>query len=165
MRRIADFYILRPILTDIIICILIWVVGTNLSLIEFKLTNKEIQISILSSIIGTDVSLAGFILAALTIIVTFKSNIKTKGMEEATDALELIFSSSHYRAIKRVFKLAIIEFVLGFIVLYAIWILSENLTIQSLNLTNICGLFVTSIISCRTLAVLFNVMDLDENKV
>ena len=165
MRRIADFYILRPILIDIIICALIWVIGTNLSLFEFKLTNKEIQISIMSSIIGTDVSLAGFILAALTIIVTFKSNIKTKGMEEATDALELIFSSSHYKAIKRVFKLAIIEFVLGFVVLYAVWASSENLSVQSLNLANVCGLFATSVISCRTLAVLFNVIDLDENQV
>lgn len=165
MRRIGDYYILRPISIDIVICVLIWILGANLSLIEFKLTNRDIQINIMSSIIGTNVSLAGFILAALTIIVTFKSNIKTKGMEEATDALELIFSSSHYRAIKRVFKLAIIEFVIGFVALYFVWASSENLSIQSLNLANLCSLFITSVIVLRTLAVLFKVIDLDENQV
>lgn len=152
-------------LYDLVLSVIIWLMGRNLSFFQINLSLKEAQLGILSNIISTDVSLAGFILAALTIIVTFKSNIKVKSMDDASDSLELIFSSKHYPKIKRVFKLAIVEFCVLFVFLYCVWLLNENIELLDLSIVNVCALITSALIVLRTLAVLFYVIDLDERKI
>jgi hypothetical protein len=161
MKTIGNIYIRWPILFDCLFSVIIWLIGSKGHLFSLIIDDMSVQTGVLSSIIGTDVSLAGFILAALTIIVTFKSNVKAKGMEEATNAMELILSSVHYESIKLVFKEAILEFVLLFIILYFIWMFSQNFAPWEINLINICATSVTAAIILRTLVVLFGIIGLD----
>lgn len=115
--KIFDFYFKMPVVIDIMITASIWYISKYKPIFTVKLTDKTNQLNILSNLIGTNVSLAGFILAALTIIVTFKSNLKAKGIEDSDNALELILSSKQYDKIVSVFKNALLEFVMCFIVL------------------------------------------------
>jgi len=162
--RLIDTYFSHPILFDIVLAAIIWISSNYCSIIEFKLTNRTNQINILPYIISTDVSLAGFILAALTIIVTFKSNLRAKGIEDSENALEMIFSSKHYESIIKVFKKSLIEFVMCFIILFFVWVSSDNLTIQIINRIVISGVFLTSLAIIRSLYILFVVLDLDKHK-
>ena len=123
------------------------------------LLDKAQQLNVLSNLIGTTVSLAGFILAALTIIVTFKSNLKVKGFEDSNNALEYFFSTNNYKNIVEVFKKSITELVIIFIVLYLIWLSSTNLSCNVLGnflLGSVIGT-ITSIV--RALYVLFNILN------
>ncbi len=163
-NNIIDFYFSYPILIDIVLVTFIWFCSSNLSVIEFKLVDKANQINILPYIISADVSLAGFVLAALTIIVTFKSNLKAKGIEDANNALEMIFSSKHYESIIKVFKKSLVEFVLCFIVLFFVWASTDNLSIISINKIAISGIILTSLAIIRSLYILFVVLNLDKHK-
>ena len=94
-NKTLDFYLKFPLFSDGILVFILYVLHNKVSFFEFTLTDKNNQLNILSNLIGTSVSLSGFILAALTIIVTFKSNIKAKKIEESDNPLEMIFSSIH----------------------------------------------------------------------
>lgn len=92
MEKSIDFYLDHPLIVDFIIIILL-VLGQQFCPLRILFKFDVIaQTAILSNLIGTSVSLAGFILAALTIIVSFKSNIACKKPENAKNPLELIFS-------------------------------------------------------------------------
>lgn len=158
---IIDKYLAFPIYIDIIIVSSLWIGSKKINLTHFVLVDKSNQINILSNIIGTDVSLAGFILAALTIIVTFKSNLKAKGIKESNTPLEMILTSKHYIGIVNVFKQAIIEFTLCFIFLFLIWTVSDNLTIRTINRAVVTGIIITSASILRSLFVLFTILKLD----
>lgn len=162
--RTIDTYFSYPILFDLVLTTVVWVCANNFSIFDFQLIDKTNQINILPYIISADVSLAGFILAALTIIVTFKSNLKAKGIEDAENALEMIFSSKHYKSIIKVFKKSLVEFVLCFIVLFFVWASTDNLTIKTINRIVVSGILLTSFAIIRSLYVLFVVLDLDKHK-
>lgn len=163
VRRILDFYLANALTFDFCIIILVWIISKYLCLVEFKLINFENQTSILSNIISTDISLAGFLLAALTIIVTFKSNLKAKGIEDSENALELIFSSKHYNYIIDVFKESIIELVICSIMLYLLWASADNLTIWTINRINVSGVIITGLTILRSLFVLNIILGLDRH--
>jgi glycerol uptake facilitator-like aquaporin len=162
--KIIDRYLANPILYDIGIVSAIWYASKKLAMFNFVLTDKTNQINIIPNIISADVSLAGFILAALTIIVTFKSNIQSKGMSDATNALELIFSSKHYSKIVQVFKKSLVEFVICFIFLFCAWLSSDNFSIETINRINVTGIIITSLSITRSLFILFIVLDLEKHK-
>ncbi len=162
--KAVDTYFSFPILIDIVVVAVVWISANSFSVIDFKLIDKANQINILPYIISADVSLAGFILAALTIIVTFKSNLKAKGIEDADNALEMIFSSKHYESIIKVFKKSLVEFVLCFIVLFFIWASTDNLFIKTINRIVVSGIILTSLAIIRSLYILFVVLDLDKHK-
>lgn len=163
MNKAIDFYLDHPLFVDLLI-ILSMLVGNyflpTLVLFKFELSAQN---AILSSLIGTSVSLAGFILAALTIIVTFRSNIACKKPENAKNPLELIFSTEHYQNIIKVFKDAIIELATTFIGLYIIWIISENLKPELIVQANIYGGLLIFLSLFRTLFILFLVLKLHKN--
>jgi glycerol uptake facilitator-like aquaporin len=115
----------------------------------------------LQELISTSVSLAGFILAALTIIVTFKSNLKAKSIENSDNALDLIFSTGHYDNIVRVFKSSIIELVFCFVALFIVWASTDNLDVIIINKVNVCAILLTSFAIVRSLMVLFMILSLD----
>jgi len=162
--KTIDTYFSYPILFDIVLAAIVWICSANFSIIDFKLVDKTNQINILPYIISADVSLAGFILAALTIIVTFKSNLKAKGIEDADNALEMIFSSKHYESIIKVFKKSLVEFVLCFTVLFFVWASTDNFNIKTINKIIVTGILLTSFAIIRSLYVLFVVLDLDKHK-
>lgn len=128
MTKLTDKYLIAPIFFDVLIGILLSLILYFKPVLQLS---KEVIASlndIHASLIDTSISLAGFILAALTIIVTFKANIsyKSKPLEEAATGMELLFSSKLYLKIVNVFKWAIIELVFNAILLYLFGIFSAN---------------------------------------
>lgn len=164
INKIIDYYFAYPILCDLVFVVTIWLCSKHFIFFDLKLIDKTNQINILPYIISADVSLAGFILAALTIIVTFKSNLRAKGIEEADNALEMIFSSKHYDSIVGVFKKSLIEFVLCFVFIFIVWELADNFSIKTINRVNITGILLTTLAIFRSLYVLFVVLDLSKYK-
>lgn len=163
--KTIDTYFSHAILLDILLATIIWLCSKYIPLIDFKLIDRANQIYILPYIISADVSLAGFILAALTIIVTFKSNLKAKGIEDAANALEMIFSSKHYESIIKVFRKSLIEFVICFILLFFLWTSSDNFSIHTINRIIVSGILLTSLAIIRSLYILFVILDLDKHKI
>lgn len=160
-----NIYLRWPIFFDVLLSI-----GTSYQLSKYffeceEMSDKSNLLSVISSLVSTCVSLAGFILAALTIIITFKSNLKAKGITEADDALELILSSKHYESIVSVFKTAIIEFVIVTIVLYLIATASSQFTISALLLVTINGIVITSLTIWRSLFVLFRILKMEKQNI
>jgi hypothetical protein len=163
-KKIIDTYLCSPIFFDCLISITVWIGSKHLHYFEFYLNDRNNQISILSNIINTDVSLAGFVLAALTIIVAFKSNLQAKGIEESKNALELIFSSKHYNNIVFVFVRSLIEFIICFVFIFFVWISADNLSIHTINRVNITGILLTTLAIIRSLWVLIIILDLENYK-
>jgi hypothetical protein len=161
---IMDFYLNHSIIIDVCLIVIIWLVSKYYPFIDFKIGEKGKQLDIISNLIGCSVSLAGFILAALTIIVTFKSNINAKGFEEANNAMEMILSSPHYDGVVKVFKSAIIEFTLCFLILAAFWASSDNLSIWTLYRVNVSALVSISLSIFRSLLILFSIIQMDKKQ-
>ena len=161
---VFDVYLAYPIFFDSLLSIILWLCLKYLAIVDFRLIDKSNQLNIFPYIISADVSLAGFILAALTIIVTFKSNLKSKKIEDSENALELIFSSKHYDNIVKVFKNSMIEFILCFTFIFIIWTYEENFSINTINRVNVIGILITSLAIFRSLFILFHVLNLSKYK-
>jgi len=169
--KIADKYLSYPIFIDLIIVVSVWLISKYCPIFIIQLENKENQINLLSNLIGTNVSLAGFILAALTIIVTFKSSVdskinieKAKNNQVYDNALELIFASKHYNSIVKVFKNALMELILCFIVLFFFWLSVESLSIWTIYRVNLSCILITSFTIIRSMVVLFLILKLGNHK-
>lgn len=161
IKNIVDKYIYYALLIDSILITVIWFLN-NFSFFEFNLIKRSVNLDIISNLIGASISLAGFVLASLTIIVSIRSNVKTKIPENAETPLELFFSIGVYKTIVKVFKIAIIELVFCFIVSYIIWITSENHTNYTLFKINICLIFLLSVSTIRSLFVMFLLISRDK---
>ena len=159
-----DLYISNPIIIDIIISIIIWILSVSFPLFEFQLEDRAHQVASLSHLIRTDVVLAGFILASLSIILSFRSNLKLKNVNDSKNAQELLFSSIHYNRIVVAFQKSLIELVLCFVFLFIISFSSDNFTIETINRFNVIGLFITSTTICRSLFILFKILELSKYK-
>lgn len=162
VNKIMDFYLSGSIMIDALVIFIVWLISKYSPLIEFNITDKDKQVDIISNLIGCSVSLAGFILAALTIIVTFKSNINAKGLEEANNAMEMILSSPHYDGIVRVFKSAIIEYTICFIILACLWVASDNLSIWTLYRINVSAILSIALAIFRSLLILFSIIQMEK---
>jgi glycerol uptake facilitator-like aquaporin len=162
--NIIDSYFAYPILFDFALVVVIWICSKYLTFFDFKLIDRVNQIYIFPYIISADVSLAGFILASLTIIVTFKSNLKSRGIEDANNALELIFSSKHYENIVKVFKKSLIEFILCMVFIFVVWASADNFSIRTINRVNTTGIIITTLAIFRCLYILFVILDLSQHK-
>lgn len=163
LRKLVDLYLANALTFDFIMVASAWLTSKYFDAIPFVLVDKNNQINVLGNLISTDIALAGFLLAALTIIVTFKSNLKAKGIEDSENALELIFSSKHYNSIIDVFKVSIVELVICSIALYVTWTSSENFSIWTINRANVSGIIITSLTILRSLFVLNIILGLDRH--
>ncbi|MEY2702488.1 MAG: hypothetical protein RLY43_1121 [Bacteroidota bacterium] len=163
-NNLIDKYFDYPIFFDLILVIVFWFLTANVSIFNLVLTDKNNQINIIPNIISADFAFAGFILAALTIIVTFRSNIQTKNLNEASNALELIFSTNNYNKIVKVFRLSLVELVLCYIFLFCSWLSIDNFDIWKIYRINISGIIITTLSIGRSLFILFIVIDLDKHK-
>lgn len=157
---VLDSYFNSPIFWDCVVIAVVILANTYAPFIPFKTLDKGQQMNLLSNLISTTVSLAGFILAALTIIVTFKSSLKAKGFEDSGNALEYFFSTSHYRSIVEVFRKAITELVIIFVVLYFVWLSSENIRVGILWNFLLGSMIATVTSILRSLYILFNILGL-----
>ncbi len=118
-----------------------------------------------SNLIATSVSLSGFILAALTIIVTFKSSIKAKLSDsefEKLNGLELILSSKHYITIIELFKQVLYELVFVFILLSYFWLFQQEFTNTAIYYSLVYATLAISLALTRTIIVLFKILILDK---
>lgn len=158
-----DLYLKHPISVDVFLILLLFLINHFLPIVFTIKYVADTQLNVLSSLIGTSVSLAGFILAALTIIVAFKANLASKKPDDANTPLELLFSTGNYSKIIKVFKDAIIELTVVFIVLYIVWIMLDNLTGSILLNSNIYGSILIFLTVIRTLFVLFLILNLDRS--
>lgn len=157
-----DFYINNALILDAILICIIWLLNSKISILSFKINDKNDNIEILSDIISASLSLAGFILAALTIIAAMRANIINKPPEAARNPLELFFSSKNYKSIVNVFQGAIIELTFTFIVSYITWISKENISNITLFKVLISLTILTSISILRSLVVLFKIVNLKD---
>lgn len=162
IKKLVDKYLVFALPIDLIIIILIWLSCTYFPVFEIVLNSKPDNLDIVSNIIGASISLAGFVLASLTIIVSIRSNVKAKLPENAETPLELFFSVGAYSTIVRVFAIAIIELVLCFVVSYVIWILSMNISNQTLSNFLICLIYLIAVSSIRSLFVMFLLIAMDK---
>lgn len=159
---IINHYLRWPLLFDAVVAIALGLGAAKYLMPCIIIDYTEKLLDVIFSIIGTCVSLAGFILAALTIIVTFKSNLKAKGIAESNDALELILSSKHYGSIVSVFKTAIIEFIVVAITLYLVAALSWVFSTSNLLIVTIVSIIISSLTIWRSLFMLFAILNLEK---
>jgi len=121
MTKILNIYIKRPLLYDLFICSFIVFCIEYFQILTLTVSLDSAK-STISDVVNTSISLAGFILAALTIIVTFKDNITHKEKSDPAknsveaSGFELIFSSKHYKRIVGVFSWAAIIYILLFLI-------------------------------------------------
>ena len=162
-RKVMDIYLKYPILSDIFMISLLLLIWYYFPLIFFSFADKLTLLNIASSIIGTCISLAGFILAALTIIVTFRSSLKAKGVDTSDNAMELIITSGYYPKIVDVYTKAIYEFLLISFGMYFYWLSSENV-VNNVTGTKIVlsGILTTATTVFRSLWVLFSILNLEK---
>ncbi|MEO8588550.1 MAG: hypothetical protein ABI432_04210 [Flavobacteriales bacterium] len=113
MSKLLDGYYKRPLLWDLLLaalaCVLIqWVVRPRCGFLTFP--QCDTVLDLLSDLSSTSISLAGFVLAALTIVVTFRDNMHHKEAtldeekKQELSALELLFLTKHYYGIVKVFS-------------------------------------------------------------
>ncbi len=160
-NKILDIYFRTPIFFDILFSILYLMISRKYTLFHFVYINSTDVSSLTSNLIGTSISLAGFLIASLTIIVTIKSNLLSKKLEESSSALELLFNSSNYKQIVSVFKKSIIELIIIVAVLYSIWTLNQNISHWLYNQILLCAISITVVSICRSLIILFKVLSLE----
>lgn len=155
---VIDIYLAHPLKCDFMVCVLIYI-GLHYNAVRVPIATNDLS-SIQGSLASTAVSLAGFIIAALTIIVTFKANI-TKKLEESINGMELLFNSNNYGRIVNVFQLAIIELVAAFAVMHSAMFVSGMFTPRHNLLLAILVLALILLSLTRCLYVLFNVLTLE----
>jgi len=166
-NKIMDYYLEAPILFDIVICLILFGISRHYPLFSLKTIDKSNQLNIVSNLIGTCVSLAGFILAALTIIVTFKANIDSKnkeGNQPFESALQLLFTTGYYNDIVKIFKGAIKEFALLFVILYITWVNADSISVSTFYSLTQAALLSIAVNISRSLHVLFLVLKAENKK-
>ena len=162
MNLVLDWYLRHPLKYDVVISLLL-VIGLHHWAERIPLASFD-RGSIISSLAGTAVSLAGFILAALTIIVTFRANVASKGVMESSSGMEIVFNGPAYREIVSVFKGAIVGLTICTLVLYTAMLFGANLPPRWINLLNVVGLSEIILAITRCLFVLFKVVEMDIKK-
>lgn len=164
MTRLLNFYIKRPLFYDLLICTILVAVTQFIESPGYAISSTKAE-SAFSDIVNTSISLAGFILAALTIIVTFKDNISHK--ENSSEkpkvemsGLELIFSSKHYKRIVGVFSWAAFIFVLLFLIYSLLKLFLDKIPETYFLELVICGIILISMTIFRSLMILYKVIKL-----
>lgn len=165
MKKILNIYIKRPLFYDLIICIIIVLGIQYFNLISLSISLDSAK-STISDIVNTSISLAGFILAALTIIVTFKDNISHKENSNPAQnsidqsGLELIFNSNHYKTIVGVFSWAAIIYIFLFLAFSLLKLFLATIPEKFYLDIVLVGIVLVAFTIFRSLLVLFSVIKL-----
>jgi hypothetical protein len=162
IKQSVDNYLNYAFIIDFVIIGVLWILNSNFSFFEFEHNKNDVNVDIIGNIIGASISLAGFILASLTIIVAIRSNTKSKIPEQAQTPLELFFSVGTFKTIVKVFKIAIIELVICFVISYILWTISSNISNVLMFKSIVSMIFLMSVSTIRSLFVLFLLIDVSE---
>lgn len=161
MKKIIDFYLNNALFFDSLTIIILWFANSYLTIIDFTIAVKEENLEIISDTVSASISLAGFILASLTVIASIRSNITNRPPDATRNPLEMFFSDKNYIRIVQVFKDAIIELILVFILSYFIWISQENFENYTLLKWIVSAVIIIFLSISRTLLVLFTIIKID----
>ncbi|PSK91040.1 hypothetical protein [Taibaiella chishuiensis] len=157
--KIMDRYFNHAITADLFVACLFFLADYKFGVFSFAYLDKPSAMDFISNLIGTCISLAGFILAALTIIVSFKSNIKARrDYHNIESALELFLNTKNYERVVKFFKKAIVEFIIIVMLLYGIWLSSANLDSNIISMVLFSAVTMVVLTIWRSLDVLFKVM-------
>ncbi|RYE56632.1 MAG: hypothetical protein EOP48_07555 [Sphingobacteriales bacterium] len=159
--KILDFYFKRPFILDLVLVIVaITLIHLKRAYIIPSAETSKID-TVFDNIIASMISLIGFILASLTIIVTVKSNIKIRKLEEAINGLELLLSSKNYKSIISIFRDAIIELSFSLSIIYIWW--SPLFTLSRIKYLMLItfGILIIILTVSRTLILLFRIIFLE----
>ncbi len=161
MKKTIDFYINNALFFDSLIIIGLWFANSYLSIFDFKIAPKKDNLDIVSDTISASISLAGFILASLTVIASIRSNITNRHQDATRNPLEMFFSDVNYKRVVQVFKDAILELVLIFIISYSIWVCQENIENYTIIKWIVSAIILILVSVSRTLLVLFTIIKID----
>jgi hypothetical protein len=161
MKKIIDFYLNNALFFDSLTIIILWFANSYLTIIDFTIAVKEENLEIISDTVSASISLAGFILASLTVIASIRSNVTNRPPDATRNPLEMFFSDKNYTRIVQVFKDAIIELILVFILSYFIWISQENFENYTLLKWIVSAVIIIFLSISRTLLVLFTIIKID----
>jgi hypothetical protein len=161
MKKTLDFYINNALFFDSVIIIALWLANSYLTIFDFKIATKKDNLDIVSDTVSASISLAGFILASLTVIASIRSNITNRPQDAMRNPLEMFFSDANYKRVVQVFKDAIIELVLIFILSYSVWFCQENIDNYTIVRWIISAILLILFSVARTLIVLFTIIKID----
>lgn len=167
LYRLLDKYLKRPFLFDVLIAGLVMVAFYICFICDcMQLAKPDALKSVMSDMISVTISLAGFILAALTIIVTFKDSVdsRVKENEQIKSGKDLFFSSDSYFDSVRVFYQGAIFLLLMFLVLSVLKLV--NLNIQDIH-HSLISLFFISMITLtvfRSLYLLISIIKIQAKR-
>lgn len=162
---ILDKYFKQPIFWDYLvstILTIIFVVITNYNIINFPKIDRSISIT--SDLSNVGLTSAGFILTLLTVLITFKSNVKIskENYTENDSIFELFFASDLYSLTVKILKNCIKSLI--FISVFG-YILKIGLPQDKLKLTffyNIFGLSIIAMTLWRCLLILTKILKMQE---
>lgn len=151
------------IFVDIPIIVLFAFFQNKVSSFLLILSNREDIKDITNTFIGTCVSIGGFSLAALTIIITIRSNVMAKVDTKPVNALESLFQSTAYFKITRIFKHIILEQVVSALALFITWLYFGYKSNIHFCVLLICS-YILSVTIFRLLYILFFVIETEKIK-
>ena len=160
--KFMDFYLDNVLLLDLIVAGITWFTLPFTYGLTPKLIQIENQLNITSTLISADISMTGFVIAALTIVATFKANVELKASDELKNAMELILKTKHYNRIVKVFKLAIVELIISAFTLFILWIIKDSLSTDYMVRINVAFMLVTLLAISRTILILFKTLNLSK---
>ena len=162
MKNILNIYIKRPLIWDILLVSFeSYLVNIAVTKLNLNISiNLELMKSVLSDLVNSTISLGGFVLASLTIIVTFKDNLKNNSKEQKENGMSILFSSRHYSRIVGVFIWAVLIFLSLFVILSICKIFVEKfLPIHYVYLCIVPISFIALTIF-RTILILYSIIKL-----
>lgn len=160
-----DQYFKRPVFWDCIMAIIFGIIGYFLC--EKKIIVKplvEDSILITSDITNISLTMSGFILTLLTVLITFKSGLKSNKIQiDSNESIfDIFFSTGLYhetvRHLKNCIKSILVVAIFGF----ALKLFCPTTLKSNIFYFNICGLTIIIVTLFRCLLILGKVMDLQK---
>lgn len=116
--------------------------------------------NLLNELVSSSISIGGFVIAALTIILTLKDNLKAKQDSYPISALEILFSSRHYKRLVRVFYWSSFVCVFTFFYFSLLEIVYTNLSPKLFMYLTVYGLILTVLAVVRCLFILLLIIEI-----
>jgi hypothetical protein len=173
INKILDKYIKHPVAWDSVFTAVV-ILGLYFYQLKFHKINFAAQNleSLVNQMISSSIGIAGFLITALTIILTFKDNLKSRDSEkdgssedkQVQSGIELLFHSKHYKRIVTVFFVASIIMVLTFIYYCFIEMCISTFDVHTLIYLVITPLLFLILALSRCLMILFRIIMLQVKK-
>lgn len=155
---IIGTYLKVPILIDLVLIAIVdylLYLSKESNVVTELLTGDNLR-DFYGDLISTSIALAGFIVAALTIIITFKDNLSTKGNESALSTV--LNDSRLYSSIVRIFYFASFVFFSVFGVLTLLKLFFKSVDSFYLLMIAIASLILMIMAIVRSLLILFRII-------